>query len=57
LSYPPVLNYTDPLYLKEFAARTGYYRNSFSSYVKDLESGIPKVEAVIRLLKEKYDLE
>jgi hypothetical protein len=53
-NYQPPLNTTDPVYLKEFAARVGYYRNSFNVYLLYLQNAIPKIEAPIAYLKKKY---
>lgn len=55
LNYQPALNTTDPVYLKEFAARVGYYRNAFNVYLLYLEGAIPVIEAPIAYLKKKYN--
>lgn len=54
LNYQPPLNNTDPVYLKEFASRVGYYRNAFDVYVDKLDSALPGVEKSIAYLKETY---
>ena len=54
LDYQPVLNSKDPAILKEFAARTGYYRNSMNTYIIQLEGMIPQIEQAIRALKKNY---
>ncbi|MEO8109457.1 MAG: hypothetical protein ABI594_05475 [Ginsengibacter sp.] len=56
ISYQPLLNFTDPVYLKEFAARVGYYRNAFDIYIEELSSAIPNVEKTIAYLKKAYRL-
>lgn len=56
LSYAPKLSYSDPAYLKEFAAHLGYYRNYFSIYVSEVEKAIKEVDVSIRELKEGYDM-
>ena len=55
LAYQPPLNFTDSFYLKEFAARVGYFRNYFYFYVKTLENGIPRLEGSIKMLKNNYN--
>jgi hypothetical protein len=54
LNYQPALNTRDTVYLKEFAARVGYYRNSFNIYLLYLQNAIPSIEAPIAYLKKKY---
>jgi hypothetical protein len=56
INYQPALNVTDPVYLKEFAARLGYYRNYFGVYVGHLETAIPTVEKSIDLLRRNYHI-
>ncbi|MDB5253735.1 MAG: hypothetical protein JWP27_2904 [Flaviaesturariibacter sp.] len=56
LSLPkaPVLNTTDPIYLREFAARVGYYRNSLASYLSGLERAVPELSRSIVYLEGRY---
>ncbi len=56
IAYQPALNISDPVYLKEFAARVGYYRNAFDIYINNLTLAIPNVEKTITYLKKAYDL-
>jgi len=58
ITYQPHLNLNDPLYLKEFAARVGYYRNFLDAYINiiGLESAIPIIKAAIDSLNEEYNL-
>ncbi|MEP6582895.1 MAG: hypothetical protein ABJA90_01460 [Ginsengibacter sp.] len=56
ITYQPPLNIIDPVYLKEFAARVGYYRNAFDIYVGNLSSALPGVEKTIAYLEKAYDL-
>ena len=56
LSYQPALNFTDTVYLKEFAARVGYYRNSFNVYVQQLEATIPLLEQAMNQLRQDYKM-
>lgn len=56
ISYQPQLNFADPVYLKEFASRVGYYRNTFEIYTEELSAAIPKVEKIITYMKKAYNL-
>ncbi len=56
ISYQPPLNIADPVYLKEFAARVGYYRNALDIYIGNLGSAIPDAEKAIAYLKKAYHL-
>ncbi len=56
ITYQPLLNLNDPLYLKEFAARVGYYRNFLNVYINGLESAIPKFKSSIDSLEHEYNL-
>jgi hypothetical protein len=56
LSYQPPLNFTDPVYLKEFAAKTGYFRNDLDVYITQIKSLIPKFESSIAYLQNTYHL-
>ncbi len=56
LAYSPPLNLTDPKYLKEFAARLGYYRNYLSGFFGRLERAIPYIEVAINTLKKDYHI-
>lgn len=56
LTYQPPLNNTDPSYLKEFAARVGYYRNAFDIYVNKLDSALPGIENTISYIRKTYHL-
>jgi hypothetical protein len=56
LNYQPALNTTDPVYLKEFAARVGYYRNTLEVYISVLQDLIPNIEKAINDLKKNYKL-
>ena len=55
LSYQPPLNTSDPAYLKEFAARVGYFRNSLNGYVITMGEAIPGLESAIAYLKKHYN--
>jgi hypothetical protein len=54
LDYQPAINNTDPAFLKEFAARVGYYRNSLNTYILYLEGITPGMEQAINVLKKNY---
>jgi hypothetical protein len=56
LNYQPALNITDPVYLKEFAARVGYYHNTLDAYISDLQATIKGIEDSINELKKNYKL-
>jgi hypothetical protein len=56
LNYQPALNFTEPVYLKEFAARVGYYRNTLVSYIDVLQNLIVGIEEAISTLKKNYKL-
>jgi hypothetical protein len=56
LNYQPALNFTEPVYLKEFAARVGYYRNTLDSYIMVLQTLIGGIESAINELKKDYKL-
>jgi len=57
LSYQPKLNITDPVYLKEFAARVGYYRNFLNIYIQFLQNATPGIVQPVKYLKDKYNIE
>ncbi len=56
LSYQPALNTSDPVYIKEFIARVGYYRNTLNSYQLELRNSFPFLEKAIADLKRNYKL-
>jgi len=56
LNYQPALNFTEPVYLKEFAARVGYYRNTLDNYISVLQTLIGGIEGAINELKKDYKL-
>ena len=55
LNYQPPLNFTDLVYLNEFSARVGYYRNSLDVYITLLKRRIPFFENSINTLKKAYN--
>ena len=57
LDYFPKLNYTEPVYLKEFASRLGYFRNAFQEYIRKFERAVPFVNNGISVLANNYNIE
>lgn len=57
LPYQPRLNVTDPVYLREFAARVGYYRNTFNEYLNNFVRAMPNVENSIRIIARDYHID
>jgi len=55
LSYQPKLNTNDQVYLKEFLARVGYYRNFFNVYINYLQNSLEQIKKPMAYLKEKYN--
>jgi hypothetical protein len=56
LNYQPDLNTKDPVYLKEFIARVGYYRNTLYSHAERLQGILSRFEWSTKKLKENYRL-
>lgn len=57
ISYQPPINVKDTNYLKEFAAKAGYYRNLLTSYSEVIEKIPALCRSLISTLKKDYHLE
>lgn len=55
-NYQPLLNVTDPVYLKEFAARIGFYRNTIQAYIFTMQNLLTGINDVVNSLKNDYGL-